>query len=197
MARKLMLLLILGILLVASCTPAATPTLPPAATPATASTRPVAPTPADPGVLAAPLSGEEMLSLVPALAEREGRFAALIEGLQVGVACQDMLCQTFIEDPCAGIDLPACPGECPPDNFPAFWAQMDRALTSGLAVVPEAVLDELDKKSKETATMPRESVFLASDPTVEGLCKLLHNGLPIFSSSCLHRSLWRVPRLFP
>lgn len=26
--------------------------------------------------------------------------------------------------------------------------------------------------------MPRESVFLASDPTVEGLCKLLHNGLP-------------------
>lgn len=39
----------------------------------------------------------------------------------------------------------------PPDNFPAFWAQMDRALTSGLAVVPEAVLDELDKKSKEAA----------------------------------------------
>lgn len=36
----------------------------------------------------------------------------------------------------------------------------------------------LDKKSKEIATMPRESVFLASDPTVEGLCKLLHNGLP-------------------
>lgn len=26
--------------------------------------------------------------------------------------------------------------------------------------------------------MPRESVFLASDPTVEGLCKLLHAGLP-------------------
>lgn len=36
----------------------------------------------------------------------------------------------------------------------------------------------LDKKSKETATIPRESVFLASDPTVEGLCKLLHSGLP-------------------
>lgn len=44
--------------------------------------------------------------------------ATQTEGLQVGVACQDMLCQTFIEDPCAGIDLPACPGECPPDNFP-------------------------------------------------------------------------------
>lgn len=26
--------------------------------------------------------------------------------------------------------------------------------------------------------MPREAVFLASDPTVEGLCKLLHAGLP-------------------
>ena len=38
--------------------------------------------------------------------------------------------------------------------------------------------NKLDKKSKETATMPRESVFLASDPTVEGLCKLLHAGLP-------------------
>lgn len=36
----------------------------------------------------------------------------------------------------------------------------------------------LDKKAKEIATIPRESVFLASDPTVEGLCKLLHNGLP-------------------
>jgi Protein of unknown function (DUF3987) len=38
--------------------------------------------------------------------------------------------------------------------------------------------NRLDKKAKETATMPRESVFLASDPTVEGLCKLLHAGLP-------------------
>jgi hypothetical protein len=38
--------------------------------------------------------------------------------------------------------------------------------------------NKLDKKAKETATMPRESVFLASDPTVEGLCKLLHAGLP-------------------
>lgn len=38
--------------------------------------------------------------------------------------------------------------------------------------------NRLEKKAKETATMPRESVFLASDPTVEGLCKLLHAGLP-------------------
>ena len=52
MARKLMLLLFLVFLLVAGCTPAATPTLPPAVTPAAAPTRPVAPTPADPGVLA-------------------------------------------------------------------------------------------------------------------------------------------------
>lgn len=36
----------------------------------------------------------------------------------------------------------------------------------------------LDKKAKETETIPREAVFLASDPTVEGLCKLLHAGLP-------------------
>ena len=78
MARKLMLLLFLAFLLVAGCTPAATPTLPPAVTPATAPTRPVAPTPADPGVLAAPLGREEMLSLVPALAEREARFQAAL-----------------------------------------------------------------------------------------------------------------------
>lgn len=38
--------------------------------------------------------------------------------------------------------------------------------------------NQLDKKAKETAVMPRESLFLASDPTVEGLCKLLHAGLP-------------------
>jgi len=38
--------------------------------------------------------------------------------------------------------------------------------------------NRLDKKEKETAVIPRESVFLASDPTVEGLCKLLHAGLP-------------------
>jgi hypothetical protein len=38
--------------------------------------------------------------------------------------------------------------------------------------------NKLDKKTKETQTIPREAVFLASDPTVEGLCKLLHAGLP-------------------
>ena len=38
--------------------------------------------------------------------------------------------------------------------------------------------NKLDKKIKETQTIPREAVFLASDPTVEGLCKLLHAGLP-------------------
>ena len=38
--------------------------------------------------------------------------------------------------------------------------------------------NKLDKKTKETEVIPREAVFLASDPTVEGLCKLLHAGLP-------------------
>ena len=37
----------------------------------------------------------------------------------------------------------------PLENFPSFWTQMDEALTSGLIVVPEAVIDELDKKSKD------------------------------------------------
>lgn len=36
----------------------------------------------------------------------------------------------------------------------------------------------LSRQDKEVAVIPRESVFLASDPTVEGLCKLLHAGLP-------------------
>ena len=39
-------------------------------------------------------------------------------------------------------------------------------------------LAKLDKKSKEATPSPREAVFLASEPTVEGLCKLLHPGLP-------------------
>ena len=65
---------------------------------------------------------------------------------------------------------------------------VDRLALHAHAVFEKAKSDEqreaiemhsrLDKKAKETATMPRESVFLASDPTVEGLCKLLHNGLP-------------------
>lgn len=36
----------------------------------------------------------------------------------------------------------------------------------------------LDKAAKATETVPREALFLTSDPTVEGLCKLLHAGLP-------------------
>ena len=44
----------------------------------------------------------------------------------------------------------------PPDNFPAFWTQMDRALNSQLVLVPEAVLDELDKKSKDAAKWLKE-----------------------------------------
>ena len=65
---------------------------------------------------------------------------------------------------------------------------VDRLALHAHAVFEKAKSDEqreaieqhnrLDKKAKETATVPRESVFLASDPTVEGLCKLLHNGLP-------------------
>lgn len=41
-----------------------------------------------------------------------------------------------------------------------------------------AQFTRLKKQDKETAVIPRETVFLASDPTVEGLCKLLHAGLP-------------------
>lgn len=37
----------------------------------------------------------------------------------------------------------------PPENFPAFWAQMEQALTSGLIVVPEAVMDAV--------SIPRQS----------------------------------------
>jgi hypothetical protein len=36
----------------------------------------------------------------------------------------------------------------------------------------------LPKAEMEKTEVPREAVFLASDPTVEGLCKLLHRGLP-------------------
>lgn len=45
--------------------------------------------------------------------------------------------------------------------------------------------NRLPKAEMEKIEIPRESVFLASDPTVEGLCKLLHAGLPsigVFSS---------------
>lgn len=41
-----------------------------------------------------------------------------------------------------------------------------------------AQFTKLKKQEKETAEIPREAVFLASDPTLEGLCKQLHAGLP-------------------
>jgi len=39
----------------------------------------------------------------------------------------------------------------PLDNFPPFWAQIDKALNGGMILIPEAVIDELDKKSKDAA----------------------------------------------
>ena len=41
------------------------------------------------------------------------------DGQEVAVECKDMLCTTFIADPCKDVELPACPGECPPEQFPA------------------------------------------------------------------------------
>lgn len=38
--------------------------------------------------------------------------------------------------------------------------------------------NSLDKKDQAKHEVPREAIFLTSDPTVEGLCKLLHAGLP-------------------
>ncbi|MFC5460180.1 YfjI family protein [Massilia niabensis] len=39
-------------------------------------------------------------------------------------------------------------------------------------------LKRLPKAEIEKGQIPRDAVFLASDPTIEGLCKLLHSGLP-------------------
>ena len=57
----------------------------------------------------------------------------------------------------------------PPDNFPAFWAQLDKALTGGMAVVPEAVIDELDKKSKDAAAWlkDRKAAIIGYDADIQ------------------------------
>ena len=57
----------------------------------------------------------------------------------------------------------------PPDNFPAFWAQMDKALNEGLALVPEAVIDELDKKSKDAAAWlkDRKDAIVTYTPEIQ------------------------------
>ena len=52
----------------------------------------------------------------PPLAEDGNQLG---EGQEVAVECKDMLCTTFIADPCKDVELPACPGECPPEQFPA------------------------------------------------------------------------------
>jgi hypothetical protein len=44
----------------------------------------------------------------------------------------------------------------PPDNFPRFWTLLDGALTQGLILVPEAVVDELEKKSRDAAAWVKQ-----------------------------------------
>lgn len=63
----------------------------------------------------------------------------------------------------------------PPENFPAFWAQMDKALTGGMAVVPEAVIDELDKKSKDAANWikDRGNSIVGYEPDVQREAKAI------------------------
>ena len=39
------------------------------------------------------------------------------------LACTDGLCKVFVDDPCEGIDLPACPPACDPNEFPALCGQ--------------------------------------------------------------------------
>lgn len=63
----------------------------------------------------------------------------------------------------------------PPENFPAFWAQMDDALTSGMVVVPEAVMDELDKKSKDAHAWlkQRSAAIIGYEAKVQAEAKAL------------------------
>ena len=39
------------------------------------------------------------------------------------LACTDGLCKVFVDDPCEGIDLPACPPACDPNEWPALCGQ--------------------------------------------------------------------------
>jgi hypothetical protein len=39
----------------------------------------------------------------------------------------------------------------PLENFPPFWHHVDAAITAGRLFVAEAVIDELEKKSKDAA----------------------------------------------
>lgn len=80
---------VLGAALLAGCGPAkptATPELPP--TPRPPATAVSAAVTYEPGVLATPLSREELLKAVPALAEREARFAAALNSTPSIVALQ-------------------------------------------------------------------------------------------------------------
>ena len=36
---------------------------------------------------------------------------------QLASKCNFGYCESFVDDPCAGVELPPCPGECPPGDF--------------------------------------------------------------------------------
>lgn len=61
----------------------------------------------------------------------------------------------------------------PMDNFPRFWEQLDKALTGGLIVVHEAVIDELDKKSKDAAAWlkKRPQAIVGYEPAIQAEAK--------------------------
>jgi hypothetical protein len=60
----------------------------------------------------------------------------------------------------------------PPDNFPKFWDLMDSALQGGRMYVPENVIDELMKKSKDLAAWlkqrPASIVAYEADIQIQG-----------------------------
>lgn len=57
----------------------------------------------------------------------------------------------------------------PPDNFPKFWELMDASLRGGRMFVPDAVIDELMKKSKDLAAWlkVRQSAIVAYEPDIQ------------------------------
>lgn len=68
----------------------------------------------------------------------------------------------------------------PPENFPRFWALMDAALVAGRVCVPEFVIDELMKKSKDLAAWlkDRPNAILSADVAVQRQAKALLGRYP-------------------
>ena len=68
----------------------------------------------------------------------------------------------------------------PPEIFPPFWELLDAAISAGRVFVPEAVIDELEKKSKAAAKWfkDRDACIIPYEAEIQLQAKAILSAFP-------------------